>query len=166
MEYCVHRHLRYAYTLQESLSKDDACRTPTSGLSGKKQSKCSAVKLNSPKSSPHLAGLKPITTWFKHTTSVVMMSQDTTCSECSGGGEHKNSGNCNCCCSYLTVDLQDTATGSDHVATRQSSYTPSDGSSKEHTSILTGLCATWDMTRCLSTITPQQPSLEFWFVFL
>ena len=118
----------YTYTLQESPSNDDAHRTPTSGLSGKKQSKCRAVKLNSPKSSPHLAGLKPITTWFKQTTSVMMMSQDTTCSECSGGGEPRKSGNCNCCYSHLEVDPQDTATGGVHVATRHSSCVTSDGS--------------------------------------
>ena len=133
--------IMYAYTLQESLSKDETRRSPTSGFSGRKQIKRRAVKLNSHQSSPHLAGLKPITTWFKHTTNAVMMPHNT-CSECSGGGEHMKSGNCNCCYTHLEVDQQDSATVGVHLATRQSGCITSDGSSNQQTSILTGLCTT------------------------
>ena len=105
----------YAYTLQESLLKDETRRSPTSGFSSRKQNKCRAVKLNSHQSSPHLARLKPITTWFKQPTNAPMMPQDTS-SECSSGGDMK-SGDCNYCCSHLEVDQQDSTTVGVHIAT-------------------------------------------------
>lgn len=107
--------IMYAYTLQESLSKDETRRSPTSGFSSRKQNKRRAVKLNSHQSSPHLARLKPITSWFKQTTNAPMMPQDTS-SECSSGGDMK-SGDCNCRCSHLEVDQQDSTTVGVHVAT-------------------------------------------------
>ena len=120
--------IMYAYTLQESLSKDETRRSTTSGFSSRKQNKRRAVKLNSHQLSPHLARLKPITTWFKQPTNAPMMPQDTS-SECSSGGDMK-SGNCNCRCSDFEVDQQDSTTIGVHVATRQSGCITSDAISK------------------------------------